>query len=156
MREEEKNKQSFSLAMENIGYQKDLRSDIESDFQNIKSAIINDDLKSLIHLLENENVDTLIKCLLEASKIGTEGSVSRIIDQLKVTSKDFDIYNITGSGGNTVLHVAAESRSTNATKIMDRLLAEDIRLLEKENEERRTPLHSAAYGHIMLVQQLWN
>ena len=127
MREEEKNKQSFSLAMENIGYQKDLRSDIESDFQNIKSAIVTDDLKSLIHLLEN-----------------------------KTTSKDVNIYNITGIGGNTVLHVAAESRSTNATKIMDRLLTEDIRLLEKENDERRTPLHSAAYGHIILVQQLWN
>ena len=128
MSEEEKNKQSFSLAMENMGYQKDSRSDIDSDFQKIKSAIVNDDLKSLIHLLENK----------------------------EFTSKDVDIYNITGSGGDTVLHVAAESRSKNATKIMDRLLAEDIRLLEKENEERRTPLHSAAYGHIMLVQQLWN
>ena len=128
MSEEEKNNQSFSLAMENMGYQKDLRSDIDSNFQKIKSAIVNDDLKSLIHLLENK----------------------------EFTSKDVDIYNITGSGGDTVLHVAAESRSKNATKIMDRLLAEDIRLLEKENEERRTPLHSAAYGHIMLVQQLWN
>ena len=128
MSEEEKNKQSFSLAMENMGYQKDLRSDNDSDFQKIKSAIVNDDLKSLIHLLENK----------------------------EFTSKDVDIYNITGSGGNTVLHVAAESRSTNATKIMDRLLTEDIRLLEKENDERRTPLHSAAYGHIILVQQLWN
>ena len=128
MSEEEKNNQSFSLAMENMGYQKDLRSDNDSDFQKIKSAIVNDDLKSLIHLLENK----------------------------EFTSKDVDIYNITGSGGNTVLHVAAESRSTNATKIMDRLLTEDIRLLEKENDERRTPLHSAAYGHIMLVQQLWN
>ena len=156
MSEDEQNKQSVSLAMENIGYQNDLRSDLDSDFHRIKSALVNDDQKSLIHLLENKNVDTLIKCLLEASKIGTEGSVSRIIDQLQVTSKDVDIYNITGSGGNTVLHVAAESRSTNATKIMDRLLTEDLRLLEKENEERKTPLHSAAYGNITMVQQLWN
>ena len=149
MSEEEKNKPQFSLSMENIGFKDDESTDSDLDLSvtEIRSILAQEDEKTLIHFLENKSMDTLTKCLLEASNTGTVKSVSSIIDKLKVvTSKEVDLTCITGNGGNTALHVAAKSSSTNATQIIDLLLMVDPKLLEKENKKRRTPLHSAAHG----------
>ena len=149
MSEEEKNKPQFSLSMENIGFKDDESTDSDLDLSvtEIRSILAHEDEKTLIHFLENKSMDTLTKCLLEASNTGSVKSVSSIIEKLKVvTSKEVDLTCITGNGGNTALHVAAKSSSTNATQIIDLLLMVDPKLLEKENKKRRTPLHSAAYG----------
>lgn len=149
MSEEEKHKSQFSLAMENIGFKDDESSDSDVDLSvnEIRSILAHEDEKRLIHFLENKSMKALTKCLFEASNTGTVKSVSLIIDQLKVvTSKDVDLTCILRNGGNTALHEAAKSSSTNATKIIDLLLMVDPKLLEKENNKRRTPLHSAAYG----------
>ena len=156
MSEYEKHKHQCSFAMDNIGFQND-GTEIDSDFlSEVERILVNDDLKTLIRILQNKNMNTLTRCLLKAADIGTVRSVSLIIDQLKVTNKDVDLTCITGKGGNTVLHVAAESKSENATQIIELLFAKDLRLLEKENDYRRTPLHSAAYGQIIIVLKLCN
>ena len=150
MSEEEKNKPQFSLTMENIGFKDDESTNSDLDLSltdEIRSILAHEDEKTLIHFLENKSRDTLTKWLLEASNTGTVKSVFSIIEKLKVvTSKEVDLTCITGNGGNTALHVAAKSSSTNATQIIDLLLMVDPKLLEKENKKRRTPLHSAAYG----------
>ena len=135
--------------MENIGFKDDESTDSDLDLSvtEIRGILAQEDEKTLIHFLENKSMDTLTKCLLEASNTGTVKSVSSIIDKLKVvTSKEVDLTCITGNGGNTAMHVAAKSGSTNATQIIDLLLMVDPKLLEKENKKRRTPLHSAAHG----------
>ena len=149
----EDEKQECSLAMDNMGFESDSGNELESDIpeDEIQNALVNDDMKTLMRLLENKKIGTLSKWLLEASNIGTVASVSWIIEKLKVTNKDVDLTSIWWNAGNTALHLAAESSSSNAKQIMELLLTEDPRLLERENVKRRTPLHTAAYGQLLNI-----
>ena len=149
----EDEKQECSLAMDNMGFESDSGNELNSDISEdeIQNALVNDDMKTLMRLLENKKIGTLSKWLLEASNIGTVASVSWIIEKLKVTNKDVDLTSIWWNAGNTALHLAAESSSSNAKQIMELLLTEDPRLLERENVKRRTPLHTAAYGQLLNI-----
>ena len=82
--------------------------------------------------------------ILQAAKRGSGNSVIFIIDKLEAAFK-VDLTSITESGGDTVLHVAARSHSRRSEEVINTLLSKEPHLLEKENEQMRTPLHVAAY-----------
>ena len=64
-----------------------------------------------------------------------------------------DLTNLTNGQGDTLLHMAARSESTSSVSIMKLLLQREPQLLEIENGDMRTPLHSAAFGKYLLFTE---
>ena len=81
----------------------------------------------------------------QAAELGSADSVKLILDKLETTCKIVDLTSMSESGGDTVLHVAARSHSRRSEEVINTLLSKEPHLLEKENEQMRTPLHVAAY-----------
>ena len=108
-------------------------------------ALMNNDLEAIEQFIDDGNRETIGNFLLKAAKTGSPEAVKVILDKMKSVGCS-ELTKVTNNLGNTALHEAAGSRSKHSEDIMDLLIMNDSGLLEIENEDRRTPLHLAAYG----------
>ena len=73
-------------------------------------------------------------------------AVETILEILEARLKSVNLSTITNHQGDSLLHVAARSSSPSSQFVMTLLIERELKLLELENKDKRTPLHVAAYG----------
>ena len=77
-------------------------------------------------------------------------AVETILGILEARLKSLNLSTITNDQGDSLLHVAARSSSPSSESVMTLLIERELKLLELENKDKRTPLHVAAYGKLYL------
>ena len=77
-------------------------------------------------------------------------AVETILGILEARLKSLNLSTITNDQGDSLLHVAARSSSPSSESVMTLLIERELKLLELENKDKRTPLHVAAYGKLII------